>query len=217
MSQRMQFTFGLLMTTACLASGMLAWMSASESAASRQLADQVVAERLDRLVAAIGSSQKTADVGSTPSEWVNLQVRLVKDQLGVVPAEGFIVVLPQILVSPGVPLKKVSGPTGIVDLGLVRVARYSLGIIAPWNEFCNVEFDVRAGATSQTEIVTCPAAPPAQGEVSVKVDWPEDLRLAGVGLVCTVSSEPTQELNGCEWYDNDAISHTVFLAGDGTT
>ncbi|MBI3860307.1 MAG: hypothetical protein HY290_00265 [Planctomycetia bacterium] len=198
MSQRTQLALGLLMTAACLASAVSVWKLTSRDAVpARTDVDAALNARLDRLITTIEAAQKTSD-------WVNLQIRLVLEQPDGPPAEGFAVEFPEIIVSPGGSLKLVSGPTGVVDLGLVRAGRHSFSVTSPWNTVCGVEFDVRPGSPSQTEVVICPAASPPAGDVTIDVDWPDDLRSANFGLVVTVDSQ-SQKMHGWEWHDLEAV------------
>ncbi|MBI3863664.1 MAG: hypothetical protein HY290_17380 [Planctomycetia bacterium] len=215
MSQRMQFTLGIVMTAACVASAVSVWRTSSERGLPAHAdANEAMIDRLDRLIAAVEANARPPESDSKPSDWVNLQFRLVQRRPEGPPAEGFKVEFPEIRVAPGVPFIKVSGPTGLVDLGLVHASRHSFRVTSPWNQICEFEFDIRPGSGSQTEVVVCPTEPPPQAEVTISVDWPEDLRVANVGLIGKIHS-PTLELHGWKWLDLDQTSYTVFFAADG--
>ncbi|MBI3866582.1 MAG: hypothetical protein HY290_32270 [Planctomycetia bacterium] len=167
------------------------------------------------MITLMESSVKRTEQTPTASDYVNLQLRLVQDRPDGPPAEGFTVEFPKFLVAPGVPLKLVSGPTGIADLGPVRADRHSLTVTSPWNTKCEIEFDVRAGLTTQTESLVCPAAPPSGGKFTIDVDWPDDLKAADVGLICSVFAADL-ELHGGTWTDESPEARVnVLVRSDG--
>lgn len=208
MSPRMQSTLGLVMTAACVASASSAWTIARRDAGRRRDDfDTAMIERLDRLIAVSAATStphaNTAGANSpAPAEFVNLQVRLVQERPDGPPAEGFTVEFQDVLASPGVPLKVVAGPTGVVDLGLVRAGRHSFDVKSPWKSRVHSEFDVRIGPTMQTELVLCEAGPPVEGDVTIQVDWPEDLRSEKAGLICRVDSS-YPEFGDWTWYGGE--------------
>jgi hypothetical protein len=176
---------------------------------------QAVIGRLDRLIAQRELPQKTTANASIASDWVNLNLRLTHDRIDGPPAEGFAVEFPEFLVAPGVPLKKVAGSTGIVELGLVHPARHSLTVRSPWNAACDVVFDVRAGLATQTEVLVCPSAAPPDGTVAINIDLPDDLELSKIGVVCSIYSDDVKLHEGAWADENTGAPSDVFVRGDG--
>jgi hypothetical protein len=201
--------FGLMVTSVSLAAAGAAWWSAATARALAEQGDaanRALADRLDRVIAAAEDHKS--------SDWANFQVRLVQERPDGPPAEGFTVELYDTLVAEGGNLKRVSGPTGIVDLGPVRLGRQLFSVTAPWQDRCRVELDLRPLGTHLVETIVCPAAPPPEGEVTVTVDWPVDLQVASIGLICLTDSKHHLECRGWQ-IGGEGLSGWFVVMGDG--
>ncbi len=136
-------------------------------------------------------------------EWNPVQVRVVSGKSGGPAMEGIQVELNGNIVgstekrSNGT-VAEMTDENGLVDFGLVRPGYFTLTATSPWSETMTQQLTVRPGTAEPYEIV-CPAAPRNEADVSVSVDWPDDLKDKKLWLVADFAIG-TRQVNRQLWF-----------------
>jgi hypothetical protein len=87
-----------------------------------------------------------------------------------------------------VSVTKTSGADGMVDFGLQRTGNYSLFLTTPWQETLEQTITVKPGQESVISVVA-PPSPPEKHALTLKIDWPDDLRDKQLWVVADVKQE----------------------------
>jgi hypothetical protein len=104
----------------------------------------------------------------------------------------------------------VTGPDGIADFGLVRPGQYLVNAETPTGEamgdttsFGMGFFEINGHlitlppGQSLTQELVCPS-PPQEAEISLAIDWPEEIRERPLWVVCEFTRHP-REAGGHKW------------------
>ena len=204
MSQRILVGLSVSLAIACLATGGFALRIAQQTAeasaaATKALVDQgqetnqALLRALDRLVpkpdvAKPGEPQTVEETGE-------IRIKLVKGVPGGPPAAGY-----EINFDSG-DFVGLSNEMGEFIVEKVRAGGHTLGVTTPWGETAapwgkTTFFRFSKGKAITDEIV-CPEAPRVEIDVTLDVQWPEDLRGEHLGLL--VHWSKTREFAGIEW------------------
>jgi hypothetical protein len=141
-------------------------------------------------------------------EWNSLKVHLSLEELGGPPAVGFKVdLLGQVFdAGTSTSLDRTTGPDGVADFGLVRPGQYLFDVETPWGESIDSgEMHGRLVAVlpgePQTLEIVCPS-PLEETEITISVDWPNDLAGQPLWLVCDFVRSP-RDVGGQLWARNN--------------
>jgi hypothetical protein len=143
-------------------------------------------------------------------EWNPLRVRLVYEKTGGEPVSGFAVTAEGNLLDTGkkMSLERTSGADGIADFGLVRPGEHSINVVAPWGErLRNYSTTILPGEDRTAEIV-CPRKV-EEADVSITVDWPEELANKGLWLICDFARN-SKNIDGHWWLPKDYIDYVAI-------
>jgi len=177
---------------------------------------------------------KLTALGNVPAnsgktmEWNSLKVRLSFEKPGGAPAADCKVVLEGRLLDTSVPtsLSRTTGPDGVADFGLVRPGQHVVNVATLWGESTNDRHDygmmvieggqvitVLPGEPQTVEIV-CPSKP-EEAEITITVDWPDELAAQPLWLVCDFVLSP-REVAGHSWIRNDDnVPRYIFVDPSG--
>ncbi len=234
MSQRVLIGALVVTAVACLGSTGLMWMLVDQTRLANQaLVEQVEQSRkanetmleqsratnaalLDKLsglaLSPVGTGEPVKSM-----EWNSVRFRLVKDATGGRPAAGFTVSLNGYLLDTAkeIELRRLTGPDGIADLGLVRPGQHPLSVSTPWNEArSTATLTVLPGQSIMDEIV-CPGAERELTTASLSVEWPEELRAKHFWIVAHLS-QTGREITGERWSGPSKLrDHLVIVDGEG--
>src|SRR5260221_77053 len=156
--------------------------------------------------------QAIAGAPAKSMEWNPVKIRLVKNQAGGAPAEGFEVSLEGHVLDTANKnsIERITGADGVADLGVVRPGQHGLKITTPWKEACQIwGLTVLPGQPLTAEFV-CPAADREQVPVSFTINWPEDLRDRGLSAVC-LSFQGDRKVDGREWTNPWGPKHRLLI------
>jgi hypothetical protein len=129
-------------------------------------------------------------------EWNPVKVRDVSGKPGGPPMQGIRVSLWGDIVGTvkdgaGSSVVMTTDKNGLADFGLVRPGYFRLTTTSPWSETMTQKLTVRPGTTEPYEIV-CPAASRKEADVTVSVDWPDELKDKTLWLVADFSLDARQ-------------------------
>lgn len=204
MSQRMTLAALVLVVLVSVGSTGLTWFLVVQAGQVNQAlleqnraANDLMLAKLAALGNAHGGSGKTM-------EWNSLKVRLSFEKPGGAPAVGFQVSLQGHLLDTGnvASLIRTTGPDGVADFGLVRPGQHAVNVESPWGEAINDRgiygqiITVLPGE-AQTLEIACPSEP-EETEVTIAVDWPDELAGRPLWLVCDFVRSP-RKVGGRSW------------------
>lgn len=173
----------LLLTWQSLAS----WQTNSERQAreQRELFEKLLAQSREQSQANVDSLrelQALAAGNRQPSEWNPVELRFVAGTEDGPPVEGVSVYMTMIGDDVKIPpLRGVSDSQGMVRFKQVHYGTYSLQVGSPNKERTEEQFVLQPGE-APTHTVVCPDRPPEPTLLSVRVDWPEELKERGLWL-----------------------------------
>jgi len=198
MSQRILIATCVVVSAAAVGAVALAWRLADQSlrasqalAAQSQELNRTLLDKLDLL--ADQAQQRDA------MTWMQVQVKLTLDEPAGQPAAGYTVAFRSAddSASP-INVTREAGDDGTVELGRLRAGKYQLRVNTPWDESSFETVLVQEGISPQVFAVTCPAALPGEAQVQLEVNWPEDLRDAGVALYAEFALA-ARSIDGKSW------------------
>lgn len=193
MLQRIVVGIALLATTVSLALGGMMVRAAQQIAEQGRESQQALLATLERLAAKPAERPAANQVGVT--------IKLVKDAAGGAPAAGYSVEFANSSQANGVPVN-LAGQTdgaGCFDAGLVMPSAYLVLVRTPWGEVGQRTIYIRGRQSDETVELVCPGSPAPAADLTIDVDWPEELRSKDVGLLCECSPG-TRDLGDCKWW-----------------
>ncbi|MBT6497685.1 MAG: prealbumin-like fold domain-containing protein [Planctomycetaceae bacterium] len=124
-------------------------------------------------------------------EWNGVKLRVAADDENGPPLEGVEAMLyrrsdsdpPQTVL-----VTKTSGADGMIDFGLRRTGNYSLYLTTPWQETLELTITVKPGQELMKTVVA-PPSPPEKHALTLKVEWPDDLRDKKLWVVADVNQD----------------------------
>jgi tetratricopeptide (TPR) repeat protein len=204
MSQRILIGLSVSLAIACLATGGFALRIAQQTAeasaaATKALVDQgqetnqALLRALDRL--ALKPDLVQAPVPENVEEG-EIRLKLVKGVPGGPPAAGY-----EINFNRGNAVG-LSNELGEFVIEKARTGGYTLGVTTPWGETASpwnptTYFQFSKGKNAITDEIVCPEAPRDEIDVTLDVQWPDDLRGEHLGVLLHWSK--TREIAGKEW------------------
>jgi hypothetical protein len=183
MSQRLTLAFVAVIALASLAATGMAWQSVQQG---REFNAAVLAKL---------ETMAQAEPPISP-DWNPTKVRLVLGEPDGSPAAGFQVNLSNL--TDGLKYEEQTGADGIADFGLLRPGTYDVEALTPWQDRTFISLTVRPGRSLLKEIV-CPQ-PPEMSEISLKINWPEDLRDRELFARCDFRPAPRSIQDQIIWY-----------------
>jgi hypothetical protein len=230
MSQRVLVACCGLMAVSCLAMGGVTWRiaanSADSAAATQALVEQgqtaslvlaqqgreanlALVEKLDRLMAT-AEAHKSLD-------WIDVRLRLVRGDENGPPAEGFEIHASTASKSGEPEMNFRSTAAAETQLGLFSPGTYNVRVTSPWGETLLLRpLSVRAGDSPRVVTVVCPTEPPVEGDIRLRIDWPDDLKKHPVGIVVQVHQlQLNREVAG-QWWARSSYGSAMGPGGDST-
>ncbi len=212
MSQRLMLVALLVVILIGLSSMGLTWSMIHEARAVNQgLLEQTRAatEALTRF-AVLGNA---AGSGGKLRECSPLKVRLIDHEEAAAPLSGFKVTLSGFLFETEpenwATFERTTDKNGEADFGLVRPGEHVLRMVTPWTEETKQTVTLIPGEPQTIDIF--PPAALKETDVTIALDWPNDLANRGLWLVCDFVRPPRQ-VAGQSW--GDADSSRQFVAVD---
>ena len=155
----------------------------------RQFDATILKELAELRAMAQRDAKPVAQPTPTSADWNPLKVHLVLADTADEPAVGYKARMKGSLLaaSEEMTMDEKTDPDGIADFGMVHPGQFSLTVTTPWGEEYSRSVVVKPGL-SHLETVPCPQGPPADSDVSIAVDWPDDLAQAGYWIVCEFST-----------------------------
>jgi hypothetical protein len=170
-------------------------------------------------------------------EWNPVKIRLVSGETGGPPAVGYSVRMQGYLLDTAKEIRvdRTTGEDGIADFGLVRPGQHHFVVTAPWGESLGVlpltdaAQAQRRGSSSYRETgtynrltvlpgeaivheVVCPVESRAPADISMTVDWPDDLREKNLWSICSLQLRP-RDIGGHDWNSSSENEYQLVLIG----
>lgn len=187
MSQRIVVAMSVIMAIACLAVSSFAWQSIQDS----QNLNQAMLEKLTLLSIPPATPKESPE----SDEYSPAKIKLVLGTPDGPPAEGIPVIITgnaygryEDKTGPRDEIRLLTDSQGIADFGQLRIGEYKIQVIMPWLAVYEGYSFVPRGQAHIEEIV-CPTGLPEIGDVSIQIDWPEDLRDQPLLAVCGFSRQ----------------------------
>lgn len=216
MSQRIVLFSSILSAAAALVACGTVFVVAQQGRDSMreiQAANQVLLEQARQSEAATQARLDKLVNRPQNLEFNPIRVRLVKDEAERSPLEGIEVRLESTgRTGDSVSETQKSDAEGVVDFGLMRYGQYNLFITAPNGEYTNKAIRIRPGERWE-ETIVCPMQPVATTDVSIAIDWPDDLRGEELIAICSLRREG-RTIAGNVW-ELGNVPREFFIAHDG--
>jgi hypothetical protein len=160
----------------------------------------------------------------TDFEWSSVEIKFVGGTVDGPPMAGATIRMAATEKSLGMPtFTGTSNADGIIAFDRVRYGDYEAAIKSPFGEDLTTigppfEVNVLPGQKKSLTIV-CPAGPPVPQSVTVKVEWPDDLKSRGLEL--HLPREPLLRRTGEYFWRStadylpDAPKHEAFISANG--
>jgi len=208
MTQRLTLVALVAVVLVSIASMGLTWFLALQAGQVNQALleqNRAANELMLAKLAALGNAGGNA---GKSMEWNSLKVRLSLEEPGGPPAVGFKVdLLGQVFdAGSSTSLDRTTGPDGVADFGLVRPGQYLFDVETPWGESID-SGDMHGRLVTvlpgepQTLEIACPSSL-EETEITMAVDWPNDLVGQPLWLVCDFVRSP-RDVGGQLWARND--------------
>jgi hypothetical protein len=198
MSQRLTLAMSAVMTVTCLAVGGFAWISMSQGRVTNQRLLEEGRVSYEKLLETTRSenTELRDTLQALTKRMSPVIIRCLLDKSSGPPGEGFRVLLTG--GNPSVFYLETTNSDGIANFGLIPSGNYNILISTPRAEnaekflgtasvpeMLNISLETKSGESYIKEIV-CPSSIPADDvEITMHVEWPEDLREHKLLLFCT--------------------------------
>ncbi|MBI3865338.1 MAG: carboxypeptidase regulatory-like domain-containing protein [Planctomycetia bacterium] len=197
MSQRLMIVALALVVVVSLGSMGLTWVLIDHARQANQALVEQSQKANDALLSKISALAMTNPPRSM--EWNPIQVRVTSEKEGGKPVSGCQVILKGHLIdtSDRMSLDRKTDANGNADFGLVRPGQHSLDVTTPWNESMSRIVVVQPGESNIIKVVS--PAPVEETEVTISVEWPQELANRRLWLICKLQ-RPSQAVDGVYWH-----------------
>lgn len=182
MSQRIVLAVAIVMTLACLAAAGLTWHAIDGGRSAMAVLVEQNRETRDAVVRS--TEEMRGRVGLPPLGFVASEVRIAlattENQLPLPP--GFRVMLDYAAAD--------LSDDGVAEFRSVAPGRHRLMVETPFGQRYEEDLVVQAGLPLRAKLL-CPGRLPEATAIECEVAWPDDLREAGLWVVCAAAPLPT--------------------------